>query len=1025
MRSLLLTVLLLGFLSLLHAQDKTVKGTIRNSDREPLPGATVTVKGSSESTYTDENGNFVIAISPGEAVLNISYVGYNDQSISVGNRSQIDIELVANNEKSLEDVVVVGYATAKKSTLTGSVSTVKGSDVRQAPVMNVTNALVGRLPGVTSVQRTGEPGKDDASLTIRGVNGIGNNSPLIVVDGVPLRSLSRVDPNTIESVTVLKDASAAIYGSESANGVILVTTKRGKTGKPSVQFNLNKSLNQATFIPRMTSSSEYATLLNEIDVEAGRAKRYSDEDLRKYADGSDPWRYPNTDWYRDIMKEWSPQHDLGVTVSGGTENVKYFVGMGTKFQDAFYKNSNADFRQHNFLSNIDIKISKNISFRFDVVGRLENTNHSMMGSGEIYRLATSGQPYRPAYWPNGLPAPSIGDNGNPVVMGTGEAGFDKQENYVLNSTAQLNITIPWVKGLSFNTMAAYDKTFLYRKRFQHAFTLYSWDGVTVDGENTPVVQPMKIGTPDPRLNQWAANNQNVLLNGILNYANNFGGHGVKFLAGVERRTYYNSNFDAYKRFFLSTTVPELFAGGNPDRSVNGNSAHGARLNYFGRVNYDFDQKYLLEFVWRYDGSHIFPSHSRFGFFPGASAGWVISKENFWKDNVKVLDFLKLRASWGQTGNDRIDQWQFLSTYALRPASGGNLYLFDVTGENQRLYEARIPNPDVTWEVADQKNIGFDAALLSNKLTVSFDYFKNIRSNMLWFRNATVPAMAGVTLPRENIAKAENKGIEAVVSYSDRMGKLNYTVSANYSTQKNKVLFWDEPAGRLPWQSSTGKPIPTNPSSETGDWYYDAIGIFKDQADLDKYPHWSGAKPGDIIFRDVNEDGVIDGNDRIRLDKTNIPTYIYGFNINLSYAGFDLSVLFQGAGGHVRYVFTESGEIGNFLKDFYDHRWTPENPNSVGPRVYNRNSTYWTNNNSTYFLENADYLRIKTIELGYSLPSRITNKFWSNGARIFASGFNLFTFTGMKDFDPESVYTGAFSQTYPVQRVLNFGINLNF
>ncbi len=1008
-----------------HAQEKTVKGTVRNIAREPLPGATVTVRGSSVSTYTDESGNFSIAVSSAEAILDISYIGYNDQSIAIGNRSHIDIELVENNEKSLDDVVVIGYATTKKSTLTGSVSTVKGSDVRQAPVMNVTNALVGRLPGVTSVQRTGEPGKDDASITIRGVNSIGNNSPLVVVDGVPLRSLSRIDPNTIESVTVLKDASAAIYGSESANGVILVTTKRGKTGKPTVQFNLNQAFNQATFIPRMTNAVEYATLLNEIDVDAGRDKRYSADDLQKYSDGSDPWRYPNTDWYRDIMKEWSPQHDLGVTVSGGTDNVKYFVGLGTKFQDAFYKHSNANFKQHNFLSNIDIKISKDISFRFDVVGRLENTNHSMMGSGEIYRLATSGQPYRPAYWPNGLPAPSIGDNGNPVVMGTGEAGFDNQHNYVLNSTAQLNVNIPWVKGLSFNTMAAYDKTFLYRKRFQHAFTLYSWDGVSVDETNTPVVQPMKIGTPDPRLNQWAANNQNVLLNGILNYENNFGSHGVKFLAGMERRTYYNSNFDAFKRYFLSTTVPELFAGGNPDRAVSGNSSHGARLNYFGRVNYDYAQKYLLEFVWRYDGSQIFPAHGRFGFFPGASVGWIISKENFWRDNVKVLDYFKLRASWGQTGNDRIDQWQFRSTYALRAASGGNLYLFGITGENQRMYEVRIPNANVTWEVADQKNIGFDAALLNNKLTVNFDYFRNVRSDMLWIRNATVPAMAGVTLPRENIAKSENKGIEAVVSYSDRLGKMNYTVSANYSTQKNKVLFWDEPGGRLPWQSSTGRPIPTNPSSETGDWYYDAIGIFKDASDLAKYPHWDGAKPGDIIFRDVNEDGVIDGNDRLRITKTNIPTYIYGFNLNLSYAGFDLSVLFQGAGGHVRYVFTESGEIGNFLKDFYDKRWTPENPDSEGPRVYNRNSTYWTNNNSTYFLQNADYLRIKTLELGYSLPGRITSKFWSNGARVYVSGFNLFTFTDMKDFDPESVYTGAFSQSYPVQRVLNVGVNLTF
>lgn len=1023
MRFVLLLMIAIGSYSIAAGQNKIIKGTVRSAAGEPLPGATVKIKGTSVTSITDENGAFSITTIKKQDVLEITYVGYEGKSVNIGNQMNIDVELLPGNEKALDDVVVVGYATTKKSTLTGSVATVKGGEVRQAPVTNVSNALIGRLPGITSVQRSGEPGKDDAAITIRGTNTIGNNAPLIVVDGIPLRSLSRVDPNSIESISVLKDASAAIYGSESANGVILITTKRGKTGKPNVQFNLNQAYNRATFIPEMTSAFEYATLLNEIDANAGRPPRYSETDLQKYADGSDPWRYPNTNWYKDIMKPWSPQHDLGATVSGGTESVKYFLAMGTKFQDAFYKESNANYKQHNFMSNIDVRISKDISLRFDVLGRLENTNHSILSANEIYRLATSGQPYRPAYWPNGLPAPSIGDNGNPVVMGTDKAGFDNQKNYVLNSTAQLNVKIPWVPGLALSSTAAFDKSFLYRKRFQHSFTLYSWDGVSLDDNDNPLLQPAQIGPTDPRLNQYAADNQNVLLNGITSYDRIFGDHGIKVMAGVERRTINNSNFDAYRRGFLSTTLPELFAGGALDRTNNGNSFAGARLNYFGRANYDYQQKYLVEFVWRYDGSQVFPKEKRFGFFPGASVGWVLSKENFW-ESVKFVDFFKFRASWGRTGNDRIDQWQYLSTYALRQGSG-NFYLFGVTNEQQRLYETRIPNPNVTWEVADQKNIGLDAALLKNRLSLSVEYFHNVRSNMLWFRNATIPATTGVTLPRENIAKARNNGFEVSAAYSDKAGKLQYSISANFATQRNKVLFWDEPDGRLPWQKSTGRPIPTNPSSEQGDWYYDAIGVFRDEDHLSKYPHWAGAQPGDLIFRDVNEDGKIDGNDRIRLDKTNVPTYIGGLNINLSYAGFDLTVLLQGAGGHIRYVFTESGEIGNFLKAFYDDRWTPENPDAPGPRVYNRNSTYWTNNNSTYFLHNADYLRLRTIELGYSLPESIVRKFYGRALRVYVSGFNLLTFTGLKDFDPESVYTGAFSQTYPLQKVINFGVNLNF
>jgi TonB-linked SusC/RagA family outer membrane protein len=1004
-------------------QQKVVSGKVTDSSGVPIPGVTVLVKGTTNGTITNANGNYSLSNIPEKATLMFSFVGMKIQELVVGSKTTINVVL-EEETIGIEEVVAVGYGTQKKATLTGSISSVKGEDIIKAPTSNASQMLAGRLPGLTTIQRSGEPGADDAILRIRGTNTLGDNNPLVVVDGVPGRSLSRIDPSSIESIAVLKDASAAIYGSQAANGVIIITTKRGKDGKPKITINLNQGYNQPTRIPEMADGSEYATLLNEIDLYDGRTPRYTEEEVKRFTDGSDPWRYPNTDWFSEVLKPWSAQNNMNASMSGGSENLKYFLSLGSKFEDGYYYNSVSNYKQYDFRSNIDGKISEYIKVGVDIYGRLENSNAPTRGSGTIFRTATLGNPNIHARWPNGAPGPDIIEGSNPVTISTNAAGYDDNKVYVLNTSFKLDVKVPWIKGLSLTGSANLDKSFQNRKRFETPWEVNTWDKKTYDANNIPVLHSAMVPFADARLTQYMYDNQSILLNGILNYGKTLDKHAINFMVGVESREGKGNNFNAYRRYYVSTAISELFAGGGQDKDNTGVSYENARLNFFGRINYNFSEKLLLEFVWRYDGSYMFPKDSRYGFSPGVSAGWRISEEKFWKENLSFIEEFKLRVSYGQTGNDRIGEWQYLSSYGY----SGNVYNFGINQSNKLLFEARIPNETITWEVANQANIGFESHFLNNKLYFDLDYFDYRRSNILWWRNASVPTSTGLTLPRENIGKVTNRGFDFNIGYRDRIHNFGYNISLNGGFAKNEITFWDEVPGSPEWQKSTGKPIPTNPDNVSDDLYYEAIGIFRDQAAVDAYPHWQNARPGDIIFKDVNDDKKIDGLDRVRNDKNNIPRFTGGLNIGLTYNQFDLSVLFQGAAGAVRYISTESGQIGNFLKDFYDNRWTSDNPDASGPRAFNRDAEYWRNNRNTYFLRNSDYIRLKTLEFGYTLPATVNSKLGIDGLRIYVSGYNLLTFSpDIRDFDPESdqrTLSGQ-SQPYPAQRVINGGISLTF
>ncbi len=1014
------------------------------------------IKGTSLGTTTDINGNYTLDVPDDAATLVFTFIGYATQEIAMDARTTIDVTL-APDVTSLEEVVIVGYGEQKKETVTGSVVTVKGTDLVKSPSVNLSNSLAGRMPGVVAVNRSGEPGYDGSSIRIRGSNTLGSNDALIVIDGIPARSggLERLNPADIESISVLKDASAAIYGARAANGVILITTKRGKSGKPELSYSFNQGWSQPTSVPKLANATQFAEMRNELEIfnlpvdewaaanqafkQTGSFTRpngtvvdapYNPEDFQKFKDGSDPWGHPNTDWYKATLKTWSPQSRHNLQLNGGSDNFKYLASLGYQNQDAYYKNAATGYKQYDLRINLDANINKYIKTTLGVLGRQENRFYPTRAAGAIFRMQMRGIPTQPAFWPNGMPGPDIENGENPVVITTNQTGYDRDTRYYVQTNGSVEITVPWVKGLKITGTASVDKFVKRTKKWETPWYLYTWDKVSYEPDGvTPKLAKGQRGPSEPRLTMGDEDQLNVLLGTIVTYDHSFGDHALTFLAGTNRETVENNNFNAYRRFFISTAVDQFVAGGNAEKTNGGGAWERARINYFGRVAYNYKEKYLAEFLWRYDGSYMFPQATRYGFFPGIMAGWQISEEDFWKTAVPAVNYLKLRASWGQLGNDQIyydvnangvidtdelQEYQYLSTNAFRSYIIGGQ-------EVGTIYETRVPNPLVTWEVANNYNLGLEGQLLQGKISFQFDIFLNKRSNILWRKNASVPQTTGMTLPAENIGKVSNRGYEFQVGYHGQVGQVRYNVGANGGYAKNRVDYWDEAPGAPAWQRTTGKPMYTYQA-----YLYD--GVFKDQADIDANELDYSAitntiRPGDMKYKDYDGNGRITPDDRVRNEKTNIPTFQGGITLGAQYRNFDLSILFQGATGAQVYISTgESGSIGNFLEDVYKHRWTIDNPSSTDPRIADRSNQYYSNDN-TYWLRSTDYIRLKNIELGYTIPSTIGGRLGINSLRLYVNALNLFTIDKLKVLDPES--TGGTGQYYPQARILNTGLTVTF
>lgn len=924
------------------------------------------------------------------------------------------------------------------------------------------------MSGLSAVQATGEPGYDGSTIRIRGTNTFGNTSALIVVDGVPdlAGGLERLNPADIETMSVLKDASSAIYGARAANGVILITTKHGVSGKPQLSYTFNQGWAQPTRIPQMADALEYIQMNNETTIFDGvpsaewaaaqaafnaagsyttvggnvvRAP-FQPDDVQKYKDGTDPWGHPNTDWFKTTLKTWAPQQQQTLQLRGGSDNVKYLASLGYQNQDGYYKNSATGYKQYDMRINLDAKVNNYINVGLNLTAREEFRHYPTESANSIFRMLQRGRPTDPEVWPNGLPGPDIENGQNPIVITTNQTGYDNDKRDYFQVNGRVEVLIPWVQGLKITGTATVDKEIRRTKTWRTPWYLYFWDDHTAfePGGVTPLlVKHLRSTFTNPQLSEADENYLNILTSAFINYDRKIGPHTIALMAAVTKETDKEDGFNAYSTNFISTALDQLFAGSNPGQQAGGAGYDRARLSYFGRVAYNYKEKYLAEFLWRDDGSYLFPEGHRFGFFPGILAGWRISEESFFKNNIELINSLKLRASYGKLGNDQVyyndvlQEYQFLSTYGLGNYSINN-------SAYKTLYERVVPNPDFTWEVAKNSDIGIEGTLLNNHINFEFDYFYNKRDRILWRKQGSTPQSSGIAtlLPPTNIGKSENKGYDFTVGYNGGGRDFRYSISVNGGYAKNKILFQDEPPGAPIWQQATEHPFFSGGGGAFLPYVYD--GVFKDQAEIDKNTiDYTGVtpelKPGDMKFKDIGgrdaegkpvagPDGKINGDDRIRLDKTPEPTFTGGLNIQVGYKSFDLSILFQGATGGLLYIGTESGDIGNYLQYAYDHRWTIDNPSSVDPRISNRGNTYFAGGN-TYYLRPNDYLRLKNIELGYNLSDRLGKKIGIHFLRLYVNALNLITWDKMKIYDPESTYGDA--HYYPQARILNAGARITF
>ncbi len=1047
-------------LSLDAVGQMTIRGNVLDESSEPLIGATVLVKNTTRGTITDVDGSYELQASQGD-VLVFSFTGFSNQEVTVGSSAAISVTLKEGAD--LSEVVVVGYGSQKKVTVTGAVASLKGKEIVRSPAVDMSNSLAGRLPGLTVIQTSGEPGADGARVSIRGTNTLGNSSPLIVIDGIPDRDggFGRLNPQDVESISVLKDASAAIYGSRAANGAILVTTKRGYSGKPVIGYSFNQGFAQPTRVPGMSSAVEYANIRNELAIyrtvpenewsAANQALKtsgsfvspssgvtvnsvFSPEAVAKHADGSDPWRYPDTDWFGDAFRTWTPQQRHNLEMSGGSENLTYFSSLGYVFQDAIYKNSATNYKQYNFRTNIDAKISPYVRANLGVMVRREDRNYPTESAGSIFRMLMRGRPTDPEVWPNGKPGPDIENGQNPYVITTNATGYIDSPTDYTQMNGGIDITNPWIKGLKLSLNGAIDKTNEDFKRWQTPWMLYYLIPDSLDANGDPALSPsVRSNFTDPRLLQAKRDVLNTNMTALLSYDFKIGeSHNFGLMTGVTREEFKGSNFSAFRRNYISAAIDQLFAGGTVGQETGGSAYERARLGYYGRVQYNYKEKYLAEFIWRKDGSYIFPENQRYGFFPGILLGWNITQEDWF--SVNGLDYLKLRASYGEMGNDQVSfdsngdgipdlqEYAFLSTYGVGQYPINNVV-------EATLQETVLANENFTWERAKNINLGLDGNLFG-KLDFSLEYFKNRREQILIQETGSTPASSGIStlLPPVNLGKVDNSGFEFNFLYnSNARSDFRWSAGINGGYAKNKVVFMDEVPGIPEYQRQEGKPIGAY-------LVYESDGAFLNQADIEannlNYDAVIGVDgtllPGDMKFKDINGDGKIDADDKTRLDKNATPNFFFGGTFTANYKNFDFSLLFQGALGALFRVQTESGDIGNYLKYDHDNRWSIDNPSSEYPRLASRGDTYYTGGpygENTHFLFSKDYVRLKNLEIGYTFGNGLSDKIKVRDFRVYFNALNLLTFDKHGVFDPESEnQAGTY---YPQSRVINFGVSLSF
>ncbi len=988
------------------AQQVTVSGVVQSQSGEKLEGVSVSVVNANMGTSTDVDGVFNISAAVQDSLL-FSSIGYKPQTLYVGKNRILTVVLVVEGS-TLDEVAVVGYGTQRKITLTGAQSTISLREVSKVSTPSISNAIAGKMPGIITRQASGEPGADAAQVFIRGLATFGNNAPLILIDGVE-RDMNQINAQEIESFTILKDASAtAVYGVRGANGVILINTKRGVIGKPAISFRSEAASLEAMRLPRYITGGDYASLMNEAYRYAGETERWTPEEIAKFYDHSDPYFYPNVDWTSTVLNKYTWQTINNLSVVGGTDIIKYYTNVGYTLQNGIFKqdpknkyNSNANIKRYNFRSNIDIDLAKNLTMQLGLGGIISNRNMPGVSSDYIFNRMSIISPISyPVLNPDGTPAGAatyVGDNPWGLVS---QSGYSTEDRSTLQGTfaGRWDLSSLVTKGLSLRGLFSYDRYARTSNARRKEYEVKRFTGID------PATEELNYNVfrEEKPLGYSIANaaNRAMYMEGQLNYEKSFGNHYLTSMLLYNQRDYVDLT--------ASSSISNL-----PYR----------KQGVSGRVNYAFKDKYLAEVNFGYNGSENFPKGRRFGFFPAFSAGWVVSQEAFWK--VEAMNHFKIRASHGKVGNDQIGQrFLFLNTINTT----GQSYYF---GDDQQLYygmeENQIGNDRVTWERSTKNNIGVDFGFFGDRLTLQMDIFNKHRAGIL-LRRETVPDVAGFfpwSIPYANIGVMKNKGFDALLEARNSTASgWMYTFRGNFTFARNEIVENDEPARRYAYMSSRGRALNTN-------MVYVAEGFFASKEEIDASPRQkftTDVRPGDVKYRDINGDGQIDAFDRIFVGYPRLPEMSFGFGGTVAYKWIDFSVYLTGAAnsslllnGYSMWPFYDGDGVNNVLQEYYDNRWTPDNPDAKYPAIDRGNNP---NNftNSTIWMKNGNYLRLRNAEIGFNMPESVTRKLHVKNLRLFVNGMNLYTWDHIKVIDPES-NDGV--GRYPLQRSFNAGLQIDF
>lgn len=1017
--SLFLTFFICLGVHCLRGQDFTVRGTVADSlSGEALPGVSVTQPGRRGGVSTDESGNFQLNVSGPDAVLVFSFLGYRTKKVGLEGETLVEVRLVTD-AASLDEVVVVGYGEQKKVSVTGAIATVGNEEVKSIPTSNVVTGLAGRLPGLRVTQRTGEPGAYATSFDIRGFG-----TPLVVIDGVvrDRGSFARLDPNDIESISVLKDASAAVYGIQAANGVILVTTKKGHQGKPTISYTANYEWQQVTDAPEVGNAYQFAVLTTENEINGGRAPgetTFSQEDIQKFQEGT----YPSTDWYGVVARDFSTMHRHNLNVSGGSERISYYTSLGYLNEEGLWKSGDLNYQRYNLRSNVTGQITEGLEAELFIEGMMETKNEPGEAAWNVFKFTWMNIPTFPVYANNNPDyLQDMTYPWHPLAMTTADiGGYTQSKTRFFQGNVTLNYNVPFLEGLNAKIRTSFYSEGLFRKTWKKKYELYDYDKL----EEEYVLRGIQNNPSNLTEDYRPMERLSVL--GQLSYGRLFAGaHNVNATLVFEERHEKNDNMWARKRFAID--IDQFFAGISDNQEVNSSGIYEfANQSVIGRLNYDYQSKYLAEFGFNYGGSSRFPKGKRWGFFPFVSAGWRLSEEPFIRDNLPFITNLKIRGSWGQMGDDGASSFQFLTGYNY---PSGN-YVFDgdvISGLGFR----GMPNPNITWYSVTTKNLGVELEIKNGLFSAEVDLFQRDRSGLLATRLLTIPGTVGAELPQENLNEDMRRGVELVVGHVKRSGGFRYDISANVTYtrgQPSKLERNPEANSYLNWRR--------NPLDRWDNmtWGYEYIGQFRTYEEIYDSPVQDGQgnrtlRPGDFKYEDVNKDGEITSLDEIPIARSHIPDVSYGLNLRMAWKRFDLSLLLQGA---ARFNFQYIEQLRaplpwgrNSLTMFMD-RWHHEDIYDTSspwvPGKYPATNYPASNNwSSEFWWPDASYVRLKSLEIGYTADELLEKT--GIQLRVFASGFNLFTLSGLDYVDPEKD-PNTYNYLYPLMRVYNLGVNVTF